>query len=67
MTTDFEKLDLEGDFLSTLSSEMRIYNEDFLYDAVFEIENFMQLEMIKIMFDHNMQYKEFVYIFEDWA
>ena len=33
---------------------MRKYNQDFLDDAVFEIENFMQLEMIKIMFDHNM-------------
>ena len=40
-------------------------NKQFIEESDFEIENYFQLEMIKIMFDHNIQYKEFVYIFED--
>jgi hypothetical protein len=64
--TDFEKLDLEGKFMLKLMEDLTADNEIFLDDAVFEIENFFGLEMIKIMFDHNLKYKEFVYIFEDF-
>ena len=37
----------------------------FINNSVQEFENYLNLEMIQIMFDHNLQYPEFVYIFEE--
>ena len=61
----FKKLDLEGKLMHRLMRDLSESNQQFYDESVFEIENYFQLEMIKIMFDHNIQYKEFVYIFED--
>ena len=45
---------------------MHAHNSEFIEESALEIENYFDLEMVQIMFDHNLQFKEFVFIFEDF-
>ena len=45
---------------------MHAHNQKFMEESAYEIENYFDLEMVQIMFDHNLQFKEFIFIFEDF-
>ena len=62
----FDKLDLTGTLAKKALKEMHKHNKDFIEESALEIENYFDLEMVQIMFDHNLQFKEFVFIFEDF-
>ena len=62
----FDKLDLAGDFLQRALGEMHAHNHEFMEESAYEIENYFDLEMVQIMFDHNLRFKEFIFIFEDF-
>ena len=65
-SVSFDKLDLSGSFAKKALKEMHKHNKAFLEESELEIENYYDLEMVQIMFDHNLQFKEFVFIFEDF-
>ena len=50
----FEKLDLAGDFMKRALFEMHAHNNEFMEESAYEIENYFDLEMVQIMFDHNL-------------
>ena len=58
----FDKLDLAGDFLQRALGEMHAHNHEFMEESAYEIENYFDLEMVQIMFDHNLRFKEFIFI-----
>mmetsp|Transcript_4662 Transcript_4662/g.7919 ORF Transcript_4662/g.7919 Transcript_4662/m.7919 type:complete len:212 (-) Transcript_4662:504-1139(-) len=60
-----EILDLEGSFKEDMMVRLAGKNEDFLDSSLYEFENYLGLHMVETMFDHNLQFEEFVYIFED--
>lgn len=59
-------IDLRGDFKNQLTGYIKKHNDNFIDDSIEEFEQFINLEMIQIMYDHNMQFGEFVHIFEDF-
>ena len=60
-----KRLDLNGKFKTQLHERMDVLNRQFLKTSLTKFENYCTLETIQLIFDLNMDYKEFVYIFED--
>ena len=60
------KLNLTSTFAKRALEYLHEHNTEFMQDSAEEIENYFELQMIQIMFNHNMQFREFVYIFEDF-
>ena len=65
LNTTSEKLDLTGEFAKIALRDMHESDDHFLQESASQLDQYFDLETIQIMFDHNLQFKEFVYIFED--
>ena len=60
-----KNLDIEGDFKKYLEIQIDVENVAFLQKASDEYENYLNLLTVETIFDHNMKFKEFAFIFED--